>query len=127
MNSGCCCWVAGVCASRGAKEAERTRKIRGITAMVAFMGGIISQDCRPDDSDPRWSQEYSALGMSLGDGPPPGLATGHACPNSESSHLSLPRRAQNPPQADASKNHVGVSPLFSSFQLFQFSGKPPRR
>ncbi len=51
INSGCCCWLPGVCASR-AREAERTRKARGITAMVAFMGRIISQSRSPDVSDP---------------------------------------------------------------------------
>jgi hypothetical protein len=34
------------------RETERTRKARGITAMVALMGRIISQDCWPDVSGP---------------------------------------------------------------------------
>ena len=45
MNSGCCGWLPGVCASSGAKGAEDKRKIRRICEVVNLMGGIISQ-CR---------------------------------------------------------------------------------
>jgi hypothetical protein len=42
-----------------------TRRIRGITAMVAFMGGIISQDCWPDVSDPLVAGTLERRGMCI--------------------------------------------------------------
>jgi hypothetical protein len=44
--------VPGICASRVARETERTRKARTMTATVASMDGIISQRRWPNVPDP---------------------------------------------------------------------------